>query len=268
MEHVSKYGLLIVTGVPNLETSTEKCELRALASKFGEIRPTFYGLLWDVVNERNSKNIAYTNLHLDLHMDLLYFQHPPRYQILHCLRNKVAGGTSIFVDATNAAEILRRQSPSSFTTLASTSVPFQYINDGHHLYHAHPTIELDPSQACGSVPLEDRTIMHINYSPPFQAPLSLMTSPGRLHQLYTSLRDFADLLDVSENRYEYTLREGDAVVFDNRRVLHARTSFEDIPGQEIKDGITTRWLKGCYLEADALMDRYRVMKGTLDNGKA
>lgn len=69
---LSQFGLLFVTGVPNTETSNHTCELRNLAEHFSEIRNTFYGELWDVKNLRNSKNIAYTNLDLGLHMDLLY----------------------------------------------------------------------------------------------------------------------------------------------------------------------------------------------------
>ena len=74
---LSKYGLVFISGVPNQETSNETCELRTLAERFGEIRTTFYGPLWDVVNGNNDgKNIAYTNLELGLHMDLLYFYLP------------------------------------------------------------------------------------------------------------------------------------------------------------------------------------------------
>ena len=169
---------------------------------------------------------------------------------------------STFVDAFRVAETLRKDSPSHFKALATTLVPFQYINNGHHLYHAHPTIELDPSQA-DSTPLEKRPIKHVNYSPPFQAPFPL--SEG-LNHFYASLRSFTDLLDADENRYEYTLREGDAVLFDNRRVLHARTAFTDMPGVQIKEGDPNRWLKGCYLDDDALLDRYRVMKAKLEIG--
>ena len=64
-------GLAFIQGVPNAETSNETCELRRVAEAFGEIRDTFYGLLWDVKNIKNSRNIAYTNLDLGLHMDLL-----------------------------------------------------------------------------------------------------------------------------------------------------------------------------------------------------
>ena len=68
---ISKYGLLFISGVPNKETSNDTCELSTLAQLFSDIRPTFYGSLWDVVNVQNSKNIAYTNLDLGLHMDLM-----------------------------------------------------------------------------------------------------------------------------------------------------------------------------------------------------
>jgi gamma-butyrobetaine dioxygenase len=71
LKQLSCYGVLFVTGVPNQETSDLTCELQALAFQFGEIRETFYGRVWDVKNVKNSKNIAYTNLNLDLHMDLL-----------------------------------------------------------------------------------------------------------------------------------------------------------------------------------------------------
>jgi gamma-butyrobetaine dioxygenase len=49
------------------------------------------------------------------------------------------------------------------------------------------------------------------------------------------------------------------VFFDNRRVLHARTAFEDTES-DTNEGETNRWLKGCYLEADAILDRGRVLK--------
>ncbi|KAF5384076.1 hypothetical protein D9615_003427 [Tricholomella constricta] len=254
---ISQSGLLFVTGVPNKETADETCELPTLAHFFGDIRSTFYGRQWDVRNVRNSRNIAYTNLDLGLHMDLLYLEHPPRYQILHCLRNKVKGGTSIFVDALHAASVLRTSHPSDFDVLTTTPVAFHYINDGHHLHRQHPTIEL-ASAASGAPP---GTISHINYSPPFQAPLPLSTPAA----FYPALQRFAKLLNDPLNTYSYTLREGDAVFFDNRRVLHARTAFSEIEGQEAGEGETNRWLKGCYLEADDLMDRGRVLRTKLES---
>ncbi|KAF9238091.1 hypothetical protein BU15DRAFT_48098 [Melanogaster broomeanus] len=261
INQLTQSGLLFVTGVPNEQTSNETCELRKLANMFGELRTTFYGEMWDVKNVRNSRNIAYTNLDLGLHMDLLYFQHPPRYQILHSLRNRVVGGASIFVDGLHAASVLRKSHPADFDVLASTPVPFHYINDGHHLHYEHPTIELARHSSPDASTSSELPIQHLNYSPPFQAPLA----PSTPSSFYTALGKFSALLDDPVNRLEYTLREGDAVLFDNRRVLHARTAFTDAgdTGEGQADG-ANRWLKGCYLEADAILDRGRILSAKLD----
>lgn len=72
IEQLTKYGILLVTGVPTEKHTHQDCEVRALAGKFGEIRNTMYGELWDVKNIRDSKNIAYTNLDLGFHIDLQY----------------------------------------------------------------------------------------------------------------------------------------------------------------------------------------------------
>ncbi|KAI0733312.1 Clavaminate synthase-like protein [Fomitopsis betulina] len=248
------YGLLFVTNVPTEGTTNDACELRTLATRFGEIRETFYGQTWDVKNVPNSKNIAYTNVDLGLHMDLLYFAHPPRFQILHCLRNRVDGGASYFVDALHASESLRESHPEDFSILTETPVAFHYINDGHHLHYSHPTIQLAPPLAGAP-----RPIAHINYSPPFQAPLPLSTPPA----FYSALSRFVDVLERPTLRFEYLLREGDAVLFDNRRVLHARMAFKDRDNNPGSNASPNRWLKGCYLEADAVLDRGRVLRERL-----
>ncbi|KAH9918834.1 taurine catabolism dioxygenase TauD, TfdA family-domain-containing protein [Fomitopsis serialis] len=163
------------------------------------LRETLYGQTWDVKNVLHSKNIAYTNVGLGLHMDLLYFQHPPRFQILHSLRNRVEGVASYFVDALRAAETLPETHPEEFSVLVETPVAFHYINDGHHLHHSHPTIQFRADSP--------RPIAHINYSPPLQAALPLSTPPA----FYPALERF-DLLEDLASRFEYLLREGDAVM--------------------------------------------------------
>ncbi|KAH8114242.1 Clavaminate synthase-like protein [Phellopilus nigrolimitatus] len=255
-----RYGLVFIRDVPATETSDEKCELRVLGEKLGKIRKTFYGETWDVRNIRNSKNIAYTNLDLGLHMDLLYFKEPPRYQILHCLRNRVRGGHSIFVDALHAAHQLHDASPDAFALLSETPVPFHYINDGHHLHNSHPTFksERHPSQKSPAL------LSSVNYSPPFQAPLPASTPPA----FYRALETYAARINDPQNCFTHLLREGDAVVFDNRRVLHGRTAFFEERQHESDDGETNRWLKGCYLEEDPVLDRMRVLSAAVKCGSA
>jgi len=117
----------------------------------------------------------------------------------------------------------------------------------------HPVIELGRPPFPGAL----APIAHINYSPPFQAPLPLSTPTA----FFQALQRFANVLNEQDRLFAYTLAEGDAVLFDNRRVLHARTSFSLKEGSS-GDG-PQRWLKGCYLEADAIMDRGRIIRGKL-----
>jgi gamma-butyrobetaine dioxygenase len=216
-----------------------------------------------------------------------YCQSPPRYQILHCLRNRVSGGSSIFVDAIRVAEDLRGISPVDYNILATTPVAFHYINNGHHLYYEHPTIQLPyTSSSIAHSVLEhgvnatvtrDVSPDFINYSPPFQGPLPL-TTPANF---YPAFKRFSEMLEDKQYQFKYLLKEGDAVLFDNRRVLHARTAFRDLEKSQTKtlshsktfsalgsensvqEGDTNRWLKGCYLEADAMLDRGRILRGKI-----
>lgn len=68
---VQKFGIVLVKGVPNEKTGNDDCTLREVMGWIGEIRNSFYGETWDVKNVANSKNVAYTNLNLGMHMDLL-----------------------------------------------------------------------------------------------------------------------------------------------------------------------------------------------------
>lgn len=81
LDQLTRHGLVFVTRISTEKTSAEECEAAHLAEYFSEIRETFYGRVWDVINVRNSKNIAYTNLHLGLHMDLLCVHFTVRFLI-------------------------------------------------------------------------------------------------------------------------------------------------------------------------------------------
>lgn len=59
-----------MTDVPSERTDNATCEIRKLASLFAEIRTTLYGELCDI-KITNSHNIAFTNLDLGLHADIL-----------------------------------------------------------------------------------------------------------------------------------------------------------------------------------------------------
>ncbi|KAJ3360591.1 hypothetical protein HDU91_004506, partial [Kappamyces sp. JEL0680] len=200
---------------------------------------SFYGTSWDVKNDPNSKNIAYTSLFLGLHMDLLYFEAPPGLQLLHCLENTVDGGTSLFHDVFGSVERFRADHPKEFEILCRVPVTFHYDNDGKHFEYTRPTINLDRNDT-----------YHIYYSPPFQGPLR--ANPKDVPGFYSAFALFESYLQDKAYQYEYRMQPGDCVLFANRRVLHARDAFDPASGH--------RWFKGTYVEWDSVKDRIRVGK--------
>lgn len=64
-------GIAFVKNVPTKKKEGHHTSLRTLVERIGSVRRTWYGDLWDVKAEEGSLNIAYTDLDLGLHMDLV-----------------------------------------------------------------------------------------------------------------------------------------------------------------------------------------------------
>lgn len=263
-------GFAFITGLPTDTTSSkpgpDAAALRELATTVGDLRNTLYGPLWDVQSIANSRNIAYTNLDLGFHMDLLYFQNPPRFQLLHMLRKTVTGGQNLFVDSFKVAEHMWEHHRDEWEALANTPVAFQYVNAGEHYYYTHPTFERAlPTEGHAGPPLKGTMprLAAVNYSPPFQAPLPLQSpslrDPEMRALFLRALNRFARLTHDKRMIFSRALEPGECVIFDNRRVLHSRTGFE---WNESASGHIGRWLKGCYVEGDSLWSRYRALRRT------
>ncbi|KAK6904827.1 hypothetical protein I204_08384 [Kwoniella mangroviensis CBS 8886] len=271
LEQLHQYGLTIVENVPTSPMDDKDCYLRKVMGYIGEIRNTFYGETWNVKSMNQSKNVAYTNLDLGLHMDLLYFSSPPRFQALHCLRNRVNGGTSYFVDSFKVAQDLPDD---VFRLLQHTRIPYVYDNDNHLLRYSHAVMS-------SSSPEKNRMVYDkhyaINWSPPFRdmtgpdlsrpAPRTPALRAKQEQQTLEAIAKFENALSDPQYKFEFLLKEGDLVIFDNRRILHARTSFSDKSPEELKqagmelvEGEPTRWLKGCYLDGEVVWDKLAVLK--------
>jgi len=55
---------------------------------------------------------------------------------------------------------------------------------------------------------------------------------------YRAYRRFADIVRSPANQYRLRLEAGDFLLYDNHRMLHARTAFQG-----------ARWLRGVYFDA-------------------
>lgn len=162
------------------------------------------------------------------------------------MNHQIRGGESYFVDSYHVASMLSKE---SFETLRDVPMTFEYKAGSHHTRYVRPTIELDESSS-------DSRIEAINYSPPFQGPLTRQTF-GQASALAKALKEFAKLADSPELQYRRQLQPGDLVIFDNRRTLHARTAFSFEKAEA--GGERGRWLKGAYMDEDEVKSKWRVL---------
>ncbi|KAF3919849.1 hypothetical protein ABW20_dc0110665 [Dactylellina cionopaga] len=258
LKHLSLYGLIFIKNVPD---GKQLDQVPGLAERIGNLKNTFYGETWSVKSIPNSKNIAYTSLDLGLHMDLLYFESPPGLQFLHCVENSVTGGESYFVDAFRSASMLRQFAPSVFDVLTKFPVNFHYHNDGKHYRFSRPIIAMKQGNENYHPELG---IDHINWAPPFQAPFTMdqqgnmVSKSGQWRAFLKGMADLNKHFENSQNQYELLLKEGDCVVFFNRRVLHARRGFDAQSGR--------RRLTGGYVDIDAFESACRVLAERYPDG--
>ncbi|KAK6000109.1 hypothetical protein QM012_004097 [Aureobasidium pullulans] len=250
LQKLQVYGLVFIKNVPEAESSVVHT-----ANRIGPLKNTFYGDTWDVRSVSNAKNVAYTDVHLGFHMDLLYMQQPPRLQLLHCLRASEQGGVSLFSDSYRAVQQLYYMDHAAFNTLAETPINFHYDNDNHHYFRTRRTIQLREGIAKlpPNLPNVSNYLEAVNWAPPFQAPFSHtegdVTFAKSIRAWHEAAQTFRDLTELEENVYRRQMAPGECVIFDNRRVLHARTAFA---GGE-------RWLRGAYLDDDPYLSKMRVL---------
>jgi alpha-ketoglutarate-dependent taurine dioxygenase len=245
-------GLLFITGVPPESTS-----VGTIAERIGPLKNTFYGSTWDVRSKADAKNVAYTSKYLGFHMDLLYLKQPPAYQLLHCIHNSCAGGESRFVDTFKAASIIAKENPTHALRLTNQRLAYEYLNDNQQYYHAWNIFHM--KKAFGrSVDLEstpnaiENSLDTVNWSPEFLASPSIRPSNDyRMTSDLHAMKFFAQTLERDELVYEVKMDEGTCVIFENRRVAHARNAFQTGTGE--------RWLRGAYLDGDVVASKLNTL---------
>ncbi|MFG6668662.1 TauD/TfdA family dioxygenase [Halomonas sp. HNIBRBA4712] len=233
LESVLGKGLVRLRGLP-----TEPGSLEAIARRIGPVRPTNFGQLFDVKAKPDPDSNAYTSIALPPHTDLPTREYHPGLQMLHCLENSVEGGQAVMLDGFAVAEALRERDPNAFETL--TRVHWCYANTAKvtdYVWYS-PMIR---QNARGEL-LEVRIADFLRG--PLQAPFD------EVEPAYEALMALQRLLREPEFALRFTYAPGDLVIFDNRRLLHARDAFEGSNGH--------RWLQGCYMERDEVRSRYRM----------
>jgi alpha-ketoglutarate-dependent taurine dioxygenase len=251
-------GIALVRGCPTGDAQAVTALARALAP----VMPTIYGESFEVSVQQQPINVAYTSGALALHQDLAYYESPPGLQLLLCREFSASaqGGESTFACALAAAEALRAEAPAAFATLRAVPTTFQKVHYARaapaHIVTARPIIATSGQDGSGPVTA-------VFWAPPFEGPLRV---PLRLvAPYYAAYRAFAALLGEVEGGarpglLQFRLAPGEAVVFNQRRVLHGRRAFHGLGMRRV--------LQGCYIHADEWVSRLRSLEGGAGQGAA
>ncbi|MEW1861842.1 TauD/TfdA family dioxygenase [Streptomyces sp. NPDC088194] len=224
LEALQRLGFALLRGVPVREG-----QVLAVAETFGHVRQTNYGRLFDVRVEPDPNNLAFTSARIAPHTDNPYRDPVPTVQLLHCLENSASGGDSGLVDGFHAAALLRAEDPEAFAVLTGTPVPFVFRDDRTELRADRPLIEVDARGRIREVRFNNRSFGTVRLP------------AAELDAFYAAYRAFGELLLRPGLQLDFRLAPGDCLVFDNTRLLHARTAFA-------QDG--SRHLQGAYADLD------------------
>jgi alpha-ketoglutarate-dependent taurine dioxygenase len=234
-------GRLLQDGIAFLsEVPSNDFGILEAAHFAGRVLETNYGLVFDVRSVAQPENLAYSDLGLGLHTDNPYREPVPGFQMLHAVLASPDGGESLFGDGFAIAEDLRAASPDVFAALTTTPVPFFYRSKDAELYAERPLIQL----SC------DGDVSAVHYNSRSIAPLRLRARDAP--SFYRAYRRFAALLRDPRYHLKFRLRDGDLVLFDNRRILHGRTPFSSAR--------YPRHLRGCYLTRDSVYSEAAMMR--------
>ncbi len=206
-----QYGFCIVEGTPATVEATE-----ALLRRVGYIRETIFGGFWEFADDLSKADTAYTPLELRGHTDGTYSHDAPGFQMLHCIELDATGGESTMVDAFAIARRIEAEAPELFEVLCSVAVPGQYIGDGAHLMSARPVFRHDHTGR----------LVQVSFNNYDRAPFLL--DEQDMLDFYDGIRLFDEIANEPSMQWRHTLQPGQALLFDNWRVLHGRSAYRGV----------------------------------------
>lgn len=235
LEAIRDYGFVVVRGVPADAAATKD-----IAELAGPLRTSAHGEIYDVRYDPDPEFYANTDASIAPHSDEAYRHSPPSITCFHFIRAAAEGGESTLTDSFRIAVELKTRDQAAFQLLARIPVTFHrrfYRQDKDYRMRA-PIISLDDMGEIAGFRLLDRALG------PIDSPEEDVTP------YYEALRLLLEMLYDERNQAAVPLVTGEALFFNNHRVLHGRQAFD--PG-------TGRHMRSCNVELDEFNSNLRQM---------
>mmetsp|Transcript_1226 Transcript_1226/g.1773 ORF Transcript_1226/g.1773 Transcript_1226/m.1773 type:complete len:726 (+) Transcript_1226:451-2628(+) len=262
LEDLFVYGTAVVKGTP-----TDKEEYAKFLHTFGFLRESNWGEWFMVMSKEKPKteedtssvaSVANTNLEVPFHTDGPYNRNPLQHQVLQCIKQSPIGGESQLSDAFGAAIALKEDHPEYFDILAKTKVFFRYTDANLDVFSERSMLQTDEKGNLENIFFSNR----VDISPIFE-------NLDEANKFYYAKQLWREYFYDPKRVATFKLEENDMLIFDNMRLLHGRTAFDEVDtgaddqecvkaeGSEsapaVVDGMElstlSRYLRGCYLDS-------------------
>ena len=208
-DSVRKYGICLLVNTPKKPQATEQ-----IASLLSIVRETHYGRVFEIISTPNPTLIANAPVPLRPHTDENFREPPPGIMIFHSIKaSEDGGGESVMTDGFKLAADYEHLYPAEYELLTQVPIPHRRFIKSVGLRAEAPMIKLDYFGNICEFRLNERTMGPIDLPSDLIAPV------------YNALEKMFKLSYDSKYHMHYLLKDGEALVFDNARVLHARTAF-------------------------------------------
>ena len=233
---VRTYGICLLRNVPAKTEATEE-----VAGLLGFVRRTHYGRIFEIISTSNPTIIANAPVPLRPHTDENFREPPPGIMIFHTIRaSEDGGGVSVMTDAFKLAADFKEIDPEGHQLLSTVPIPHRRFIEGVGLRAESPMIQHDYFGNICEFRMNERTM----------GPIDLPAD--QIEPVYKALTNMLDLSYQSKYHMHHLLDSGEALVFDNARVMHARTGFNG-----------NRHVRLTHIGSDEFYSRWRQLRNKL-----
>lgn len=233
--NIDQFGFSFINNVPPNPQDSE-----LLCNAIGNIRHTHYGGFWDFTTDLAMADTAYSDIEIPSHTDGTYWEYTPYLQLFHLLFHNGTGGETTLVDAFHCAQVMKQQYPAQYELLSNLKVQCHSLGD-IYLHQSKPVFIHNDTNELVQVSWNnsDRSS---NYK----------LSVDQQIQFYDAIRKWHSIISATENIFHHKLVPGQALIFNNWRLLHARI------------GITTgeRRMCGAYFDKEDFHSNLAIQNAT------
>jgi gamma-butyrobetaine dioxygenase/trimethyllysine dioxygenase len=199
--------------------------LGLIGTHFGRIED----LRTDNTTNANTDQLGYTDAPIGLHTDQPFLDRPPRYQLLQAIRAADTGGENMIADGLAGFRYLASLDAEAAQLLLEIPVRF---------HRKQAAFEREVISPIVRMPSGDGEGFFVRASYFTMAPHRVRFD--RMSGWYRAYDAFMRILRDPRHHYRFRLEPGDVLLYDNHRVLHARTAFTG-----------ARWIRGVYFDPRA-----------------